>query len=452
MSGEEVLFFYFGAVSAIWLLNAVRWSFSPSWIDGLFTLLVLISFAQSIYFALFAETVPLPKAGYLIIHSLHRGLIKIIFLELIYLLFNGANWSSLAQRRWRWGQVGLTICMLINVGLFSLSDENWYRSVAGHIVSGVYWCLMIGISVMGIGIAARRKDAIGKTFIMGSVFMLLSELNVLVYALLHRWPFPDNVVSIDLQRQLLWGERILELLSFSLCLVFYQRYVAVTKAVEQTQLAEQIKQERLEAELAMQRLEQEKTNVQLRALQAQVNPHFLFNSLNSLSALIDDDQGRASHFVDQLSQVYRYLLRTSNQALTTLASELDFIESYYHLLKTRHGSGLTLTVQVNPAYQAKLLPPFTLQLLVENAVKHNIVLANEPLRINIVTDDAGYLVVSNNLQRKRTPVLSNGVGLSTILAQYQKLDQLPPDIIEGEGRFTVRLPLIESLSELAPQQ
>ncbi|QDK83592.1 sensor protein lytS [Spirosoma sp. KCTC 42546] len=342
--------------------------------------------------------------------------------------------------------------MLINVGLFSLSDENWYRSVAGHIVSGVYWCLMIGISVMGIGIAARRKDAIGKTFIMGSVFMLLSELNVLVYALLHRWPFPDNVVSIDLQRQLLWGERILELLSFSLCLVFYQRYVAVTKAVEQTQLAEQIKQERLEAELAMQRLEQEKTNVQLRALQAQVNPHFLFNSLNSLSALIDDDQGRASHFVDQLSQVYRYLLRTSNQALTTLASELDFIESYYHLLKTRHGSGLTLTVQVNPAYQAKLLPPFTLQLLVENAVKHNIVLANEPLRINIVTDDAGYLVVSNNLQRKRTPVLSNGVGLSTILAQYQKLDQLPPDIIEGEGRFTVRLPLIESLSELAPQQ
>jgi sensor histidine kinase YesM len=449
MSGETVMFFYFGAVSAIWVLNAVRWSFSQSWIDGLFTLLVLISFAQAVFFALFAESVPLTKAGYLVIHSLHRGLIKIIFLELIYLLFNGVTWPASSRKWWRIGQLGLLGFLLIDIGLLLLSDENWYRSSAGHIVSGLYWCLLIGISVLGIWIAAKRQDAIGKTFIMGSIFMLLNELYVLVYALLHTFPFPPNVVSIDLQRQALWGGRILELLCFSLCLVFYQRYVAVVKAVEQTQLTEQIKQERLEAELSMRRLEQEKTNVQLRALQAQVNPHFLFNSLNSLSALIDDDQERASQFVDQLSQVYRYLLTTRDQSVATLASELAFMESYYHLLKTRHGSGLILTVQVNPADQTKLLPPLTLQLLVENAVKHNIVQASEPLRVDIVTDEAGYLVVSNNLQRKRTSILSTGVGLSTILVQYQKLDQPAPDIVEGEDTFMVRLPLIQPLTELA---
>ncbi|MVM33487.1 sensor protein lytS [Spirosoma sp. HMF4905] len=342
----------------------------------------------------------------------------------------------------------MAICMLTDIGLLLLSDKDWYQTSAGHIVSGLYWCLLIGISVLGIRIAAKRPNATGKTFIMGSIFMLLNEMYVLIYALIHKWPFPDTIVSIDLQRQLLWGGRIFELLWFSICLVFYQRYVAVTKAIEQTQLTEQLKQERLEAELSMRRLEQEKTDVQLRALQAQVNPHFLFNSLNSLSALIDDDQQQASQFVDQLSLVYRYLLKTTDQSLTTLASELDFIDSYYHLLKTRHGNGLTLTVHVDSAYQTRLIPPLTLQLLVENAVKHNIILASNPLCIDIFTDEVGYLVVRNNLQRKRTLVLSNGIGLSTILTQYHKLDQPAPDIIEGDGRFTVRLPLIQSQVEL----
>ncbi|GAB3715560.1 hypothetical protein GCM10027592_56230 [Spirosoma flavus] len=447
MSGEEVLFFYFGAVSVIWVSTAFRWSFSQSWIDGLFTLFVFISFAQSIYFALFGETVPLSKAGYLVLHMLHRGLTKIIFLELIYLLFNGVNWSP-SRQQWRRAQLVLTAFVLLVSGLFLWSDEEWYRLPMGHFVSGVFWLLLICISAMGMWIAARRKDKVGKAFMLGSLFMLISEVYVLIYSQLHGWPFPENVVSVDVQRQVLWGVRILELLWFSLCLVLYQRYLAVVKAVEQTQLTEQHKQERLKAELSMQRLEQEKTNVQLRALQSQINPHFLFNSLNSLSALIDDDQQRASEFVDQLSQVYRYLLKTSDQPMTTLASELAFIEAYYHLLKTRHGNGLQLNVAVEPKYQSWLLPPLTLQLLVENAVKHNIVLASKPLRIDISVDEMKYLTIRNNLQRKRSLVLSNGIGLSTIFTQYQKLEHPIPDIIESETYFMVRLPLIQAISEV----
>lgn len=125
--------------------------------------------------------------------------------------------------------------------------------------------------------------------------------------------------------------------------------------------------------------------------------------------------------MNELSVVYRYLLRANDQQLTTLSGELDFIQSYYHLLKTRHGSGLNLLVRVEDGYERQLLPPLTLQLLVENAVKHNVTSSKRPLTVEILTDKRGFLTVRNNLQRKNTRVLSNGVGLSTITTQYQQL-------------------------------
>jgi LytS/YehU family sensor histidine kinase len=265
--------------------------------------------------------------------------------------------------------------------------------------------------------------------------------------------FADGPATLDratlsVVQQVIIGGFIVKLLCFSLCLVFWQRKTAVARA----RAEEQLVQERLEARLTQQRLEQEKAQVQLRALQAQVNPHFLFNSLNSLSALIDEEPERAGQFVDQLSVVYRYLLRTSqaanspepdgDHALTTLDNELAFIESYYHLLQTRYGTGLQLHVSAGAPYQSQLLPPLTLQLLVENAVKHNVTSSTCPLRVDIFIDSAGYLTVRNNLQRKRSRIASNGVGLATITTQYINLHQPAPQISEENGQFTVRLPLI----------
>jgi two-component system LytT family sensor kinase len=143
-----------------------------------------------------------------------------------------------------------------------------------------------------------------------------------------------------------------------------------------------------------------------------------------------------------LSTVYRYLLRSNKQQLTDLASELAFIQAYFNLLKTRHGSGLQLSVQVDEAYQIYQLPPLTLQLLVENAVKHNIVLPDQPLVIVIATDEQAQLSKSNNIQRKTIRVASNGVGLSNILAKYQMLGQPVPIIQETDGQFVVTLSLI----------
>jgi hypothetical protein len=183
---------------------------------------------------------------------------------------------------------------------------------------------------------------------------------------------------------------------------------------------------------------------QLDVLRHQVNPHFLFNSLNSLIALIGEDPRQAEAFAEELSSVYRYLLRSNECALISLSSELEFIQSYYHLLKTRHGDALNLMTDIEPGARERRLPPLTLQLLIENAVKHNTILPDQPLTIVLRTDDQQRLIVSNNLQRKQTRVLSNGVGLSNILSKYQMLGQEAP-IIEDNGReFRVTLPLVQA--------
>ena len=181
--------------------------------------------------------------------------------------------------------------------------------------------------------------------------------------------------------------------------------------------------------------------VQLDVLRQQVNPHFLFNSLNSLISLIDENPRQASVFAEELSTVYRYLLRSNEAPLVPLAIELDFVQSYYHLLKTRYGDALGLIMTILPGAEYRQIPPLTLQLLIENAVKHNVILPEQPLTIALIADEH-YLVVSNNLQRKPSRVLSNGVGLTNIRSKYQILGQPVPIFEEDEREFRVRLPLV----------
>ncbi|QJW90309.1 histidine kinase [Spirosoma taeanense] len=201
-------------------------------------------------------------------------------------------------------------------------------------------------------------------------------------------------------------------------------------------------------ENAIEREQLRKVNLQsqFESLKAQVNPHFLFNSLNSLSSLIADEPDKAEQFVDEMAKTYRYLLQTNEGELTTLATELGFIDSYYHLLKTRYRAGIDLTVDVPPHYRQHQLPPLTLQMLLENAVKHNVILAGRPLHISITTTDDGWLQVRNNLQRKTGRVASNQIGLTNIAAKYRLLAQADPIVSDDNGYFTVVLPLLAPLS------
>ncbi|MES1198231.1 MAG: histidine kinase [Chitinophagaceae bacterium] len=190
-------------------------------------------------------------------------------------------------------------------------------------------------------------------------------------------------------------------------------------------------------------LKKENLQSQLEGLKGQVNPHFLFNSLNSLSSLISDEPDKAEKFLDEMSKVYRYLLRTNEEGLTTLESEMQFINSYFHMLKTRHGDGLNMEIRIDPYYTNFQLPPLTLQMLVENAVKHNVILKDSPLTILILTTNSGKLIVSNNLQRKDRMVSSNKVGLTNIVKKYRLMKQEEISIRDDGKEFAVVVPLIQ---------
>jgi len=178
-------------------------------------------------------------------------------------------------------------------------------------------------------------------------------------------------------------------------------------------------------------------------LKGQVNPHFLFNSLNSLSSLISDDPEKAEKFLDEMSKVYRYLLRTNEDGLTSLESEMQFINSYFHLLKTRYGDGLEMEIRINEKYNGYQLPPLTLQMLVENAVKHNMILKDSPLQILIMTTNSGKLVVTNNLQRKDRMVSSNKIGLTNIVKKYRLMKKEEISVRDDGKEFAVVVPLIQ---------
>ena len=218
-------------------------------------------------------------------------------------------------------------------------------------------------------------------------------------------------------------------------------YVVLYSIVLFIQDTSQYRQRLEQAEREKEQLRVANLQSQLDVLKQQVNPHFLFNALNSLSSLISEDPEQAERFVDKLSDVYRYVLRANEQQVTTLEAELQFIEAYYHLLKTRYGAGLDLTVAVDEKHYTGQIPPLTLQLLVENAVKHNVVSPKRPLHIWITTTEQAGLAVSNTLQKKQSRVLSNGVGLTNIVAKYQMLNLPTPTISEADGVFTVTLSL-----------
>ena len=190
-------------------------------------------------------------------------------------------------------------------------------------------------------------------------------------------------------------------------------------------------------------LKKENLQSQLEGLKDQVNPHFLFNSLNSLSSLINEDPQKAEKFLDEMSKVYRYLLRTNEDGLTTLDSEMHFIQSYFHMLKTRYGDGVCMETQIDDHYLSYQLPPLTLQMLVENAVKHNMILKDSPLKILIMTTNSGRLIVSNNLQRKDRMVASNKIGLANIVNKYRLMKKEEISIRDDGKEFAVVVPLIQ---------
>jgi LytS/YehU family sensor histidine kinase len=189
-------------------------------------------------------------------------------------------------------------------------------------------------------------------------------------------------------------------------------------------------------------MKQEKLKSDYKVLQNQLNPHLLFNSFNVLISEIKHDPDTAEMFARKLSQVYRYVLQSKEHDLIALKKEIDLIRSYIYLHQVRAGDSLEVTIHTSDETLQRYLPPLTLQILVENAIKHNVMNEENPLHISIETPDKETLVVKNNLNPKQA-FDSTETGLSNIKARYELLKEDGFKIEKNESEFIVTVPLLD---------
>lgn len=199
-----------------------------------------------------------------------------------------------------------------------------------------------------------------------------------------------------------------------------------------------------EAIIETERLKRENVQSQLEGLKSQVNPHFLFNSLNTLIYIIPEDPEKAVIFVRKLSKVYRYILEIRDKELISVQEELAFLQSYIFLLKERFGESFQVSIDLPKGKQAQKIVPLSLQMLLENAIKHNVISKSKPLLVEFFIDDKGALVVRNNLQKKVQQMPSTNVGLENIRTRYAFFTEEKLEVQETPPYFTVSLPLIEA--------
>lgn len=195
-------------------------------------------------------------------------------------------------------------------------------------------------------------------------------------------------------------------------------------------------------QIEAERFKKRSAEAQFDALRKQVNPHFLFNSFNVLSTLIYQDPDVAAKFVEQLSKVYRYLLKNQDNRLVKLEEELNFLDAYTYLMKIRFRDNIIIENSIEDHSRQQYIAPSALQLLIENAIKHNEVSRRSPLSIKLYSNN-GHLVVENNIQLKEQKVESSNVGLNNIVNRYSFLSKENPVIVNSNGVFTVKIPLIK---------
>lgn len=264
---------------------------------------------------------------------------------------------------------------------------------------------------------AALANFIGVSIYSVTVFILVS--------LLFNWLWDGSLPS-DLRAYLYWNARFAIIVSCSIA------FILTTVAFLGNWRRSTVEAERLRTEMMTYKYE---------SLRNQVNPHFLFNSLNVLSDLVYEDQGQAVKFIRQLSDLYRYVLDSREREVVPLREELDFIDSFGYLLKTRFEDKLQLTIDVPSAADDRIVP-MSLQNLLENAVKHNEVSSQFPLHVKIIRE-GNRIIVSNPLRSINVGEDSKKIGLKNIRARYEVLSDEPLIVTEDEGVFAVSLPILK---------
>lgn len=198
-----------------------------------------------------------------------------------------------------------------------------------------------------------------------------------------------------------------------------------------------------EQKLNVSQLRQASIEAELNALKLQLDPHFIFNNLSVLSELILEDQHLGYEYSENFAKVYRYLLINSKKKLIPLAEEIRFLNAYIFLIKHRIGSGVNFEINLNESFHQLSIPPLTLQLLIENAIKHNVTSKRIPLNIRIYSEIGNTLIVENNIAKLEHPIAeSTGIGLANIVRRFNLLSKKPPLIDAQDNHFKVQIYLI----------
>jgi two-component system, LytTR family, sensor kinase len=202
--------------------------------------------------------------------------------------------------------------------------------------------------------------------------------------------------------------------------------------------------QRFDAQIELNKLKAEQSTAQFEMLKHQVNPHFLFNALNILKTMVRNGDPNSEEFIIRMSDLYRYILSGHQREKITMDEELEALDNYFFMLRARFGDKLTLSLNLKKRDRPCYVPPFTLQILIENCIKHNIVSAQRPLAVEVFCEK-NHIVVRNNLQERKAVGEGNGFGLQNINQRYRLLAGKEIEIIKGEDYFTVRLPIIDTL-------
>lgn len=296
------------------------------------------------------------------------------------------------------------------------------------IVTGAYFIICGWWAVAMKQRFPREADTGRKLFFMIAAYLVMSGLVLfLIFNLFERIPFFHYKMD---QGRFVWAYLGLGFVNIFLSFLFegisrFEEWKANLERKEQ--------------------LERNFRQSQLQALRSQADPHFLFNSLSALSCLIEEDPEAAERFLDEMSKVYRYMLRPETEQLAPLKAEIQFIGSYLYLLKARFGESLQTALKIDPACLENLLPTLTLQAAVEDAISQNAMSREQPLVIEIGADGGEVLFVRHNVHPKaRNGRAGQEARLETLLGKYQLLGQPAISVQEEGGIRTISIPFINS--------
>lgn len=341
--------------------------------------------------------------------------------------------SSTQYKKLIW-QVPMMILILIVIGnlilLFNLQGEKYtwhwflYGTVNSVIIGGAF-VVMIGSLVVTLDRKLPWLHFPVKRLIFQSLYTIGLSMIIIVFAILlnglywHQQFTSDFFISqgifmIKVSFTFLFISAIV-----SNAIIFFKNWK--------------------EAAVQQEKMKREQLALQYETLKSQVNPHFLFNNLNSLTSLISANPDKAIDFVKKLSEVYRYVLDQKDCELVALETELKFLESYVFLQKIRFGSNLEVNININ-AKNFKVIP-LSVQMLVENAIKHNEISDRNPLTINIYSTDDQYLIIENKLQKKATSE-GNGSGIQNIKSRYEFFTDKQLILTISKDRFLISIPLL----------